>query len=58
MLPLLPGISFEDLYDREGLVRLDSFFLTQLGEASPDLHARLVSARRTRPRCLPNRIPN
>ena len=44
-LPLLPGFSFEDLYDREGLVRLDAAFLTQLLESSPALHAQLLAAR-------------
>jgi len=40
------GFTFEDLYRREGLVALDSTFLTRLLERSPDLHARLDAARR------------
>ncbi len=44
-LLLLPGITFEDLYDREGLVRVDSLFLTQLQEAAPVFHERLLAAR-------------
>jgi hypothetical protein len=39
------GFSFEDLYAREGLVRLDSTFLAQLNAAAPDLHRRLLAAR-------------
>ncbi len=40
------GFTFEDLYSREGLVSLDTVFLTKLLERSPDLHARLEAARR------------
>ena len=36
------GISFEDLYAREGLVRLDAAFIERL---PPELHARLAAAR-------------
>ena len=39
------GFSFEDLYAREGLVRLDSAFLSQLEAAAPELHQRLLAAR-------------
>ncbi len=43
---LLPfGLSFEDLYRRDGLVKLDDLFLAQLQEAMPGLHERLVAAR-------------
>ncbi|MES1258179.1 MAG: pyridine nucleotide-disulfide oxidoreductase, partial [Acidobacteriota bacterium] len=45
MLPLLPGVSFADLYDREGLARLDSVFLEHLREASPAIHGQLLAAR-------------
>ena len=40
------GLGFDDLYRREGLLRLDSAFLEQLLEKSPDLHAQLEAARR------------
>ncbi len=36
----------EDLYTREGLARLDARFLEHLESASPDLHHRLLAARR------------
>ena len=39
------GFAFEDLYCREGLVRLDAAFLSQLEQHGPDLWARLVAAR-------------
>src|ERR1041385_5545051 len=39
------GISFEDLYTREGLVRLDSTFLDHLAATDPTLRSRLDSAR-------------
>ncbi len=44
--PLPFGLAFDDLYRRDGLLRLDSAFLGQLLERSPDLHARLDAARR------------
>ncbi len=44
--PLRFGLAFDDLYRRDGLLRLDSAFLEQLLERSPDLHARLEAARR------------
>ncbi len=39
------GFSFEDLYARDGLVRLDATFLSQLKDAAPALHDRLLAAR-------------
>jgi len=39
------GLTFDDLYRRDGLFRLDGIFLQQLEAAAPDLHARLLSAR-------------
>ncbi|MDQ2839892.1 MAG: FAD-dependent oxidoreductase [Acidobacteriota bacterium] len=39
------GLSFHDLYRREGALKLDEQFLHQLAEANPDLHTRLISAR-------------
>ncbi|MFP6731687.1 MAG: FAD-dependent oxidoreductase [Alphaproteobacteria bacterium] len=39
------GLSFADLYDREGLVRLDSAFLSYMNEADGDLTQRLAAAR-------------
>ena len=42
---LSSGIPLEDLYLREGLVRLDQVFLAHLRQASAELHQRLVVAR-------------
>ncbi|HEX7360627.1 MAG TPA: FAD-dependent oxidoreductase [Bryobacteraceae bacterium] len=39
------GLAFEDLYLREGLVKLDAIFLEELRQAAPELHTRLVAAR-------------
>src|SRR5215472_4420599 len=39
------GVLFEDLYRREGLVRLDAIFLDHLKTADATLHSRLLSAR-------------
>jgi len=36
----------EDLYTREGLARLDAEFLAHLEQASPELHHRLLAARK------------
>ena len=43
---LKSGLSMEDLYTREGLVRLDALFLQYLEGASTELHHRLTMARR------------
>src|SRR5690606_37821995 len=40
------GLTFEDLYDREGLVRLDAAFLGRLAARDEALAARLEAARR------------
>ena len=40
-----PGISFEDLYRRAGLLQVDQLFLDGLRVADAQLHDRLVSAR-------------
>src|SRR5690349_16768593 len=45
-LSLAFGLSFEDLYQREGLVKLDAIFLDQLNETAPSLRTRLMEARR------------
>ncbi|HTV46565.1 MAG TPA: FAD-dependent oxidoreductase [Stellaceae bacterium] len=45
-LALAHGLSFADLYDREGLVRLDRAFVADLAEADVVLHDRLMAARR------------
>jgi NADPH-dependent glutamate synthase beta subunit-like oxidoreductase/NAD(P)H-flavin reductase len=45
-LVLQHGLSFGDLYDRDGLVRLDHAFVTHLAEADVGLHNRLMAARR------------
>src|SRR3981189_1606252 len=41
------GIRFGDLYEREGLMRLDQAFLRFLREADSALHERLLAARHT-----------
>lgn len=47
---LLPfGLSFHDLYRRDGILQLDARFLAQLGELNPQLHARLLAAREIPP---------
>jgi NADPH-dependent glutamate synthase beta subunit-like oxidoreductase/NAD(P)H-flavin reductase len=44
--PSLPyGLSFHDLYDREGLARLDAAFVAWLKDANVEAHARLMAAR-------------
>src|SRR5690349_12924812 len=45
-LALQHGFSFADLYDREGLVRLDRAFVAHLAEGDVVLHDRLMTARR------------
>src|SRR5690554_5707182 len=39
------GVSFADLYERAGLVRLDEAFPGWLEQADSELHARLLAAR-------------
>src|SRR6185312_10057790 len=46
-LVLRHGLAFEDLYRRDGLVRLDAAFIDHLREADVELHNRLVTARAT-----------
>lgn len=46
------GFSFNDLYDRDGLIRLDAAFLDFLGEGDAPLRALLVAAR------LPDNMPS
>src|SRR5690348_6606770 len=45
-LVLKHGLSFADLYDRDGLVRLDQAFVAYLAEGDVGLHDRLMTARR------------
>ncbi|HZT63265.1 MAG TPA: FAD-dependent oxidoreductase [Burkholderiales bacterium] len=45
MLKLAFGLSFAELYGREGLARLDAAFLGQLGSADALLRGRLAAAR-------------
>src|SRR6185437_10826692 len=45
-LVLRHGLAFEDLYARDGLVRLDAAFIAHLQAADIGLHNRLVTARR------------
>src|SRR6266436_789944 len=44
-LALKHGLYFADLYDREGLVRLDRAFVAHLAETDVGLHGRLMVAR-------------
>ncbi|MBS0537757.1 MAG: hypothetical protein JSR47_03310, partial [Proteobacteria bacterium] len=44
-LSLAHGLSFDDLYDRDGLSRLDIAFVNWLRVANVDVHARLMAAR-------------
>jgi len=44
-LALQHGLSFADLYDRNGLVRLDQVFVAHLAETDVALHDRLMAAR-------------
>src|ERR1700730_17351601 len=44
-LALQHGLSFADLYYRDGLVRLDQAFVAHLGESDVALHNRLMAAR-------------
>ncbi|MBV9685967.1 MAG: FAD-dependent oxidoreductase, partial [Alphaproteobacteria bacterium] len=44
-LVLKYGLSFADLYDREGLLRLDRAFVAHLAETDFSLHDRLMAAR-------------
>jgi NADPH-dependent glutamate synthase beta subunit-like oxidoreductase/NAD(P)H-flavin reductase len=45
-LALQHGLSFADLYDRDGLVRLDRAFVADLAATDAALHERLMTARR------------
>ncbi len=42
---LAHGLSFDDLYDRDGLSKLDAAFVAWLQAANVDAHARLMAAR-------------
>lgn len=44
-LALAFGLDFADLYDRDGLVRIDGRFLDWLGEADAELRTRLLAGR-------------
>jgi NADPH-dependent glutamate synthase beta subunit-like oxidoreductase/NAD(P)H-flavin reductase len=44
-LVLRHGLSFSDLYDRDGIVRLDQAFIAHLADGDVALHDRLVTAR-------------
>src|SRR2546430_17553797 len=44
-LALKHELSFADLYDRDGLVRLDRGFVAHLGSTDVGLHDRLMAAR-------------
>src|ERR1700731_4491715 len=44
-LALKHGLSFADLYERDGLVRLDRAFVAHLAAAGGGVHARVMTAR-------------
>ncbi len=44
-IPLSHGLAFEDLYDNDGLARIDALFIEYLGEKDPELRDKLKSAR-------------
>src|SRR5213075_1794448 len=44
-LALKHGLSFSDLYDRDGLIRLDRAFVAHLAATDVGLHARLMAGR-------------
>jgi hypothetical protein len=47
---LLPfGLTFDDLYTRDGLVKLDEFFQASLQQTAPALAERLATARQEPP---------
>ena len=48
------GLAFEDLYEHDGLKRVDALFLDRLAAAEPELHAALLRARSS-PDILPAR---
>jgi NADPH-dependent glutamate synthase beta subunit-like oxidoreductase/NAD(P)H-flavin reductase len=39
------GLTFSDLYQRDGLLKLDELFLRELDQSAPQLHSRLIAAR-------------
>lgn len=47
------GVSFPELYERTGLVKLDQIFLNFLNEGDPELHSRLTQARQHPEQLLP-----
>src|SRR5438094_8245689 len=44
-LALQHGLNFADLYERDGLVRLDRAFVAHLAAAERELHDRMMAAR-------------
>src|SRR6267154_5676693 len=44
-LALKHGLSFSDLYERDGLIRLDRAFVAHLAATDVGLHARLMAGR-------------
>ena len=55
-LALKHGLAFSDLYERDGLIRLDRAFVAHLAAAESALHDRLMTARAdpTRSTARPN----
>src|SRR6476620_9032288 len=48
-LVLAFGLTFQDLYERQGLLKLDGLFLDELRQAAPELSERLLKAREEPP---------
>jgi len=48
-LVLAFGLTFQDLYERQGLLKLDGVFLDELRQAAPELYERLLKAREDPP---------
>ncbi|MDA0781149.1 MAG: FAD-dependent oxidoreductase [Rickettsiales bacterium] len=52
------GITFEDLYSRDGLVKLDKAFVGELAQANADVHNRFVAARADRSQMEEKEVSN
>ena len=56
-LALKHGLAFADLYEREGLIRLDRAFVAHLAAGDVTLHDRLMAARADPERSIARRNP-
>ncbi|PIR39205.1 MAG: pyridine nucleotide-disulfide oxidoreductase [Alphaproteobacteria bacterium CG11_big_fil_rev_8_21_14_0_20_39_49] len=52
------GITFEDLYSRDGLIKLDKAFVDELAQANADVHNRFVAARADRSQMEEKEVSN